>query len=108
MTKIVPPENMERNAAFAAALAELIPEADPDMSRIKVLTDYSEHRRNLIARASLGAYASGGRNNVPQGVLHGLFGVTLEQYRAVHMLIYQNTAAWSRDVTGGGNDEEDA
>lgn len=94
----------ERNAAFAAALDELIPAIDPNMSRIRVLAQYEEHRKWLIARAAKGDYAKGGISNVPGGVLHGTYGVTLDQYRAVHMLIYQDSTPWASDITHGGKD----
>lgn len=90
----------ELNAAFAAALDEMIPKkAD---SAISVLTDYQEQRRQLIAKATRGDYARGGGGNVPMGIIYGTYGVTLDEYRAVHMLIYQDNSEWSRGVTGVG------
>jgi hypothetical protein len=91
----------ELNAAFAAALDELIPKKMD--SYISVLTDYHENRRHLIAKAARGDYATGGGGNVPMGIIYGTYGVTLEQYRAIHMLIYQDNSRWAWGVTQEGN-----
>ena len=83
----------ELNAAFAAALDEAIPKT-VDSAR-SVLTDYHESRSHLIAKAARGDYAPGGGGNVPMGVVYGTFGMDLDQYRAIHMLIYQDSTRWA-------------
>lgn len=107
MTSSDPPYiNMgDRNAAFAEALDQLLPQTSDRSRWTWIGRDYADHRWYIISRARYGAFCKGGRHNVPVGILRGAFGVTLEEYRAVHILIYQDNSIWAKDVTEVGNDD---